>query len=255
MPLATPSRHVRCRRPSPAESGPSTNSASSTAASTHVRPLEHAAGLGERGEREPVPRRDRLVVAAPAAVAARAARAGVRASPRRARRGGRSGRARRARAARRARPRPGAHVNVSPSTPSVSASCAEANPPPSSAELAQQVLDGLLDHVAVALVAGDGPAVEVRRNEQRVVVEHLLEVRHEPALVDRVAVEAAADEVVHAAERHPVERRRHERRARRGAGGTRARRPAGTSARARTRPTPGRTARAARERRPPGPAR
>jgi hypothetical protein len=47
--------------------------------------------------------------------------------------------------------------------------------------------------------------VEVGRHEQRVVVEHLLEVRHEPPLVDRVAVEAAADEVVHAAGGHRVE--------------------------------------------------
>ena len=48
--------------------------------------------------------------------------------------------------------------------------------------------------------------MEVRGDEQRVVVEHLLEVRDEPALVDRVAVEAAADEVVHAAGGHRVER-------------------------------------------------
>ena len=36
-------------------------------------------------------------------------------------------------------------------------------------------------------------------DEQRVVVEHLLEVRHEPALVDRVAREAAAEVIVDAA--------------------------------------------------------
>ena len=48
--------------------------------------------------------------------------------------------------------------------------------------------------------------MEVRRNEQRVVVEHLLEVRDEPLAVDGVAMEPAADEVVHAAERHRVER-------------------------------------------------
>ena len=49
--------------------------------------------------------------------------------------------------------------------------------------------------------------MQVRGDEQRVVVEHLLEVRHEPALVHRVAVEAAADEVVHSAGGHRVERR------------------------------------------------
>ena len=74
------------------------------------------------------------------------------------------------------------------------------------AQVAQHVLDGLLGHLAVALGAGDEPPVQVRGDEQRVVVEHLLEVRHEPALVDGVAVEAAADEVVHPAGRHRVER-------------------------------------------------
>src|SRR6185312_15261828 len=49
-----------------------------------------------------------------------------------------------------------------------------------------------------ALLAGHGRRLEVGGREQGVVVEHLLEVRHEPDGVDRVAVEAAADEVVHA---------------------------------------------------------
>ena len=57
------------------------------------------------------------------------------------------------------------------------------------------------------LVADRGVGVDA--DEQRLVVEHLLEVRHEPALVDRVAGEATADVVVDAAGRHRVERRRH----------------------------------------------
>ena len=73
-------------------------------------------------------------------------------------------------------------------------------------ELAEHVRDGVLDHAPVALVAGEHPRVQVRGDEQRVVVEHLLEVRDEPLRVDGVAVEAAADEVVHPAGRHPVER-------------------------------------------------
>ena len=48
-------------------------------------------------------------------------------------------------------------------------------------ELAQHVVDGLLGDLAVALLADHLEAVEVRDGEQRVVVEHLLEVRHEPA--------------------------------------------------------------------------
>ena len=54
-----------------------------------------------------------------------------------------------------------------------------------------------------------GRGVGVHAHEQRLVVEHLLEVRDEPALVDGVAGEAAADVVVDAARRHRVERRRH----------------------------------------------
>ena len=61
---------------------------------------------------------------------------------------------------------------------------------------------------AVPRLAGDEPPVQVRAREQRLVVQHLLEVGHEPVRVDRVAVEAAADLVVHAAGRHRVERDR-----------------------------------------------
>ncbi len=44
MPFATPSRHVRCRRPSAVESGPSRNSASATAGSIR-RPCASAASI------------------------------------------------------------------------------------------------------------------------------------------------------------------------------------------------------------------
>ena len=54
--------------------------------------------------------------------------------------------------------------------------------------------------------------VEVDPDQQRLVVEHLLEVRHQPLLVDRVAGEAAADVVVHPAAGHRVERGRDDRR-------------------------------------------
>src|SRR6185437_1164690 len=74
------------------------------------------------------------------------------------------------------------------------------------AELPQAVLDRLLGDLAIAVLARKQPGMQVGRHEQRVVVEHLLEVRDEPLLVDRVAVEAAADEVVHAARAHAVER-------------------------------------------------
>ncbi len=76
------------------------------------------------------------------------------------------------------------------------------------AEVAQHVADRLLDHLPVALVARELEGVQVDLDEERLVVEHLLEVRYQPALVDRVPREAAAQVVVDAARRHGVERGR-----------------------------------------------
>ena len=73
-------------------------------------------------------------------------------------------------------------------------------------ELAKHVVERLLDDPVPALVPRHRPRVEVRRGQEGVVVEHLLEVRHEPAVVDRVAVEAASDQVIHASRGHAVER-------------------------------------------------
>ena len=120
------------------------------------------------------------------------------------------------------------------------------------AQVAQHVLDGLGDDLAPArLIEGDG-GVGVDPHQQRLVVEHLLEVRHEPLAIDRVAGEAAADVVVHPAGRHRVERRRDDlaqARDRPSGGGRtaggRGSSSTGTSAPPRTRPT---------RRRTPGPA-
>ena len=73
-------------------------------------------------------------------------------------------------------------------------------------ELAQQVVEDALGGRAPLLVARHLPGRQVRAREQRVVVEHLLEVRHEPDRVDRVAVEAAAELVVDAAVGHAPQR-------------------------------------------------
>ena len=67
------------------------------------------------------------------------------------------------------------------------------------AHLAQRPVERLLAHAAEELLAGQLPGVQVGACEQRVVVEHLLEVRHEPVRVDGVAREPAADLVVDAA--------------------------------------------------------
>ncbi len=66
----------------------------------------------------------------------------------------------------------------------------------------------LPDDVRVTFLSRRLVALEVSHRQEGVVVEHLLEVRHEPVRVRRVPVEAAPDLVVHAPGRHPVERQR-----------------------------------------------
>ena len=74
------------------------------------------------------------------------------------------------------------------------------------AQLGERPVERLAAHALEQRLAGDLPRVQVRAGEQRIVIEHLLEVRDEPGAVDRVAREAAADLVVHAARGHPAQR-------------------------------------------------
>ncbi len=113
-------------------------------------------------------------------------------------------------------------------------------------------------HPAAQLGAGGAPQVQVDPGQQRVVVEHLLEVRHHPGGVRRVPGETAAA-AGRTGRRGPWPRRcprpSAARRAPRSAGGSGAGTPApstaGTSARGRTRPRPRRSrARARSPRRP-----
>ena len=61
-----------------------------------------------------------------------------------------------------------------------SASSAEKNPPDGMAKFAQHVLDGLLDDLLPTRLAEHEVGVEVDADQQRLVVQHLLEVGHEP---------------------------------------------------------------------------
>ncbi len=72
--------------------------------------------------------------------------------------------------------------------------------------LVAQPMERLLGDATRFGVAGRLPEMHGEPREQRVVVEHLLEVRHEPDGVDGVAVEAARELVVDAAARHLRER-------------------------------------------------
>ena len=69
-------------------------------------------------------------------------------------------------------------------------------------QLAQHVVQRLLNNLPQLRLAGDLPGVEIGARQLRVVVEHLLEVRHEPVGVGAVAVEAAAELVVDPAAGH-----------------------------------------------------
>ena len=66
-----------------------------------------------------------------------------------------------------------------------------------------------LGGTAHSLVPGHLPALEVEPGEQRVVVEHLLEVRGEPLGIHRVAGETAAEMILNATRSHALEARGH----------------------------------------------
>src|SRR5438132_1421771 len=64
---------------------------------------------------------------------------------------------------------------------------------------------GFLDDVAVEWVLGGLVRLQIGDGQEGVVVEHLLEVGHQPALVGAVAGEASPQVVVDAAHRHAVQ--------------------------------------------------
>ena len=72
-------------------------------------------------------------------------------------------------------------------------------------QVAEDEVQRLAHHPEIPPGPGDLIRVEVSHGQQRLVVEHLLEVRHQPAGIDRVAVETAAEMVVDPARGHPVE--------------------------------------------------
>ena len=78
-------------------------------------------------------------------------------------------------------------------------------------QLARHVVQRVLHDRPVARLAGELPRVEVGAGELGVVVEHLLEVGHQPLPVGRVAREAAAQLVVDAAVGHGVQGAAHHR--------------------------------------------
>ena len=74
------------------------------------------------------------------------------------------------------------------------------------AEVARDVGDDLVEYLTKARLTGHLPRVEVGACEQRVVVEHLLEVGHDPVRIDGVPRESSAEMVVDATGGHGIER-------------------------------------------------
>ena len=128
MPFASPPRQVRYRRPSSRESGPSRNSPSRrAAASRSSRSSLRAASASAASAR---PFQAAIALSSSSGFGRRSRRSNSRArssgsrSPRTTNRPCSNGCSSSS-----GTPSSGAHVNVRPSTPSVSASCADANPP------------------------------------------------------------------------------------------------------------------------------
>ena len=215
-------RGVRSSRPSPSRSSRSRNSAQSTAACEVVGALEHGAGLGQRRDHQRVPRGQALVVeAGPDAGRAGLEQPGADLGQRL---GHRTASLEHDRAMLEAAAAPkyatassysspehraqlvvGPHVELALDALGVGVERGvEATF--GAAHLAQRPVERLAAHLAQPLLARDLPAVQVGARQQRVVVEHLLEVGDGPGGVDRVAREAAADLVVDPAGRHRAQR-------------------------------------------------
>ena len=77
------------------------------------------------------------------------------------------------------------------------------------AHLSEQPGDRHLGDLPVTKVAGVLPRARVGAEELSVVVEHLLEMRHEPLRIDRVTMKAAAKLIVNSPRGHFVQRPRH----------------------------------------------
>jgi len=89
------------------------------------------------------------------------------------------------------------HTKNLPSSPSESASCVLKNPPSGAVILAHDVIKRVLGDLKQKRVAGHLPSVEVDPRPAAHCLQHLFEVRDQPDFVPLVAMEAAAQLIVH----------------------------------------------------------
>ena len=72
--------------------------------------------------------------------------------------------------------------------------------------LALDIGKNLLGHLTEKRLLGRLIGFQVEAREQRVVIEHFLKVRHQPALVHRITMEPAAEMIVHPSLSHLAQR-------------------------------------------------
>ena len=70
----------------------------------------------------------------------------------------------------------------------------------------QNIVEGFTGHATVVLISGHLKRFDIDARQQGVVVQHLLEMRHQPPFVGRIAREAAPDLIVDPAGRHGIQR-------------------------------------------------
>jgi hypothetical protein len=75
------------------------------------------------------------------------------------------------------------------------------------AHFAEHVVERVGGHSAIQILAGGLPCFEIGFGQQRIVVEHFLEMRRQPLSIDRVTMKTPANLIVNAAAGHVVQRR------------------------------------------------
>src|SRR4029077_16689320 len=71
----------------------------------------------------------------------------------------------------------------------------------------QQILEHLAGDFGEKFVASELPRLEKRNRQLRLVIEHLLKMRHMPKLIDRIPVKSSTEMIAHAASSHSAQRK------------------------------------------------
>ena len=92
-------------------------------------------------------------------------------------------------------------------TTGLSASSAEKESAFLRCHVARDVIENVARDGFVLPISGNLKCIEIGDGQLRLIVKHLFEMRHVPETVDRVAMKAAAELIVHSARRHFAQRK------------------------------------------------